>query len=402
MKTFLFGKRSSSNLQDSPAKKIATEEQEIKGPELEEGPDKDDDIEIETAEEVLETITPHFDQLENEAEDKNKGSEANPLEREDIKEVVKASLIAALKDPEAVKLLSDEIAHRIQNLDKKETEVDIDENVWMNGEDYISCIPCLKHADNDKVPANLRKSKKGNFGRLKASADRFNIRSSQKKHEATDLHKWCNLKSEELEKEKIVQEMKNKQASENTVRNVIFALKNGGGSELYLSLMDKDNLTEGIEAPTKNDSKRTFFDLREVVYEEVDRRVKKLFRDVKYITVTLDKVTVGHVYYMVILTYFFHEGQIFICLNRLEKLQEDNYDGPGTAAMLVKVLRDTLGWSRPQLADRLIHMTYDGVFAETSERVRGGGSLSLRTHVCAELGLEAGSISGDWDAANLG
>ena len=164
--------------------------------------------------------------------------------------------------------------------------------------------------------------------------------------------------------------------------------------------MDKDNLTKGIEAPTKNDSKKTFFDLREIVYEEVDKRVKKMFRDIKYITVTLDKVTVGHVSYMVILSYFFQDGQIFICLNRLEKLQESDYDGPGTAAMLVKVLRDTTGWSKPQLANRLIHLTYDGVFAETEERVRGGGSLSLRTHVCEELGLEAGSISGDWDAAH--
>ena len=68
--------------------------------------------------------------------------------------------------------------------------------------------------------------------------------------------------------------------------------------------------------------------------------------------------------------------------------------------MLVKVLRDTTSWSMPQLPDRLIHMTYDGVFAETEERVRGGGSLSLRSHVCAELGLEVGSISGDWDAAH--
>ena len=148
---------------------------------------------------------------------------------------------------------------------------------------------------------------------------------------------------------------------------MIFALKNGGGSELFLSLMDKDNLTEGIEAPTKNDSKCTFFDVREIVYEEVDKRVKDMFRNIKYITVTLDKVTVGLISYMVILTYFFQDGQKYIFLNRLEKLQETDYDGPGTAAMLVRVLRDTTGWSKPQLADRLVHMTYDGVFAETDE-----------------------------------
>ena len=40
------------------------------------------------------------------------------------------------------------------------------------------------------------------------------------------------------------------------------------------------------------------------------------------------------------------------------------------------------------------------MFAEQDERVRGGGSLSLRSHVCSELGLVPGSISGDWDAAH--
>ena len=81
-------------------------------------------------------------------------------------------------------------------------------------------------------------------------------------------------------------------------------------------------------------------------------------------------------------------------------MEEQNYDGPGTASMLVRVLKESTGWSRYQLSQKLVHMTYDGVFAETSERVRGGGSLSLRTHVCTELGLESGSISGDWDAAH--
>ena len=109
-------------------------------------------------------------------------------------------------------------------------------------------------------------------------------------------------------------------AAENTVRNVIFTLINGGGSELFAGLMDKDNLTEGIETPTKNDSKKTFFDLREIISEEVAKRIQSMFSDVKYITATLDKVTVGHVSYMVILTYFFNKGKIYTCLNRQRKV----------------------------------------------------------------------------------
>ena len=81
-------------------------------------------------------------------------------------------------------------------------------------------------------------------------------------------------------------------------------------------------------------------------------------------------------------------------------MQESDYDGPGTASMLVRDLMDCTGWSKPKLANRLVHLTYHGVFAEPSERVRGGGSLSLRSHVCSELGLVQGSISGDWDAAH--
>ena len=173
MSTFLLGKRSRSDSPDIPAKKVAAEEQEVQEPQMEEDPN--DDLEVETAEEALETFSPEHDLVENVPKDMDQT--ANPLQGQDIKEVVKASLIAALKDPEAAKLLSEQIAHRIKKLNTKETEEEnVDEKVWMTGEDFISCIPCLKHSDHDKVPAVLRKYKKGNFGRLKASADRFNIR----------------------------------------------------------------------------------------------------------------------------------------------------------------------------------------------------------------------------------
>ena len=61
------------------------------------------------------------------------------------------------------------------------------------------------------------------------------------------------IKGKILDEEEMKEDNKNQKAAENTVRNVIFALKNGGGSELFVGLMDKDNLTDGIEAPTKND-----------------------------------------------------------------------------------------------------------------------------------------------------
>ena len=144
--------------------------------------------------------------------------------------------LKALNDREAARLLLEQIAYRIKKLNKDDTEEAIvDESLWMSGEDFISCIPCLKYSDMEKVPAALKKYKRGNFGRIKAKGEGFHIRHSQKEHEASDLHKWCAVKSEEIEKEKIFENTKNKQAAENTVRNVIFALKNGGGSELFLN-----------------------------------------------------------------------------------------------------------------------------------------------------------------------
>ena len=316
------------------------------------------------------------------------------------KDTIKEALIEALKDPQAAEMLADQIAMKIKKLQEDDSKSDITESYWVEGEDYVSCSFCTKYSGNEHLPVSLRKFRKGNFGRIILDNEQFHIRRSQKIHEANDLHKWCVMMGKILEEEAIKEDRKNEKAAENTVRNVLFALMNGGGSELFVGLMDKDNLTEGIEAPTKNDSKKTFFDLRDIISEEVNKRIKTMFSEVSYITVTLDKVTVGHISYMVILTYFFYKGRIHICLNSLEKMQEEDYDGPGTASMLVKVLRESTGWSRPQLAQKLVHMTYDGVFAETNERVRGGGFLSLRSHMCAELGLEQGSISGDWDAAH--
>ena len=45
-------------------------------------------------------------------------------------------------------------------------------------------------------------------------------------------------------------------------------------------------------------------------------------------------------------------------------------------------------------------MSYDGVYADTEERVAGGGSLSLVEHITELLGLAKGDISGIWDTGH--
>ena len=59
--------------------------------------------------------------------------------------------------------------------------------------------------------------------------------------------------------------------------------------------------------------------------------IKSMFHRVKNMTANLDKVTVGHISYMVILSYFFCKGNIYVCLNHIEKMEDNDYDEPSTA-----------------------------------------------------------------------
>ena len=60
------------------------------------------------------------------------------------------------------------------------------------------------------------------------------------------------------------------------------------------------------------------------------------------------------------MTYFFCDGKIHVLQNKLEKLSSIDYDGYGTANMLLKVLRETLGLTDTSLARVLRHFVYDG------------------------------------------
>ena len=75
----------------------------------------------------------------------------------------------------------------------------------------------------------------------------------------------------------------------------------------------------------------------------------------KDIAVTLDKVTVHRTSYTVVVTYFFYQGKIHVILNKLEKLSTTDYDGEGTAKMLISVLTETLGLTVTKLARTLKH-----------------------------------------------
>ena len=110
---------------------------------------------------------------------------------------------------------------------------------------------------------------------------------------------------------------------------------------------------------------------------------------------TLDKVTVQRTSFTVICTYFFNDGRIHVILNKLRKLSTEEYDGRGTAIMLIDTLCETLGFTKMRLSRVLKHLVYDGVYASPEERIAGGGSLDLKKHVSEILGLDPESLTGN-------
>ena len=74
--------------------------------------------------------------------DEGKGQTFGAKESQDMKSIIKSALVEALKDQEAAKHLSEEIASGIFKFNADETEaVVVNDNMCMTGEDFISCIP---------------------------------------------------------------------------------------------------------------------------------------------------------------------------------------------------------------------------------------------------------------------
>ena len=73
---------------------------------------------------------------------------------------------------------------------------------------------------------------------------------------------------------------------------------------------------------------------------------KQFFKkQVEFLAVTLDKVTQSHTSYMVIMSHFMLEGQLFVNLNSVYKLHTDDYSAEETTKMVLRVLCETTGLS---------------------------------------------------------
>ena len=327
--------------------------------------------------------------------------------------------------------LAEEIAMKVFAL-KEEKEVRNKEaaqriKVWEEGTDFLVCKVCSSYKDQPNLPNEALRAKRGNIGMVARNREESNrkikdseVKRRMKEHEEGNFHLWCLRKSDEEKESSKTFEEENTEAGMLVIKAYLKTAAEGGSSADFLRLVNFTHLIPDILKSQKNNSQQAFFELRDDCFELVTERVQNKFRgdQVTELSATLDKVTVQSRSFTVLLTFFFSGGKIFCLLNSLLKMKQEDYDSAGTARMIVKNMRETLGLTRTQLGKALLHFrytfvllligifrdqnnrfvcSYDGVYASPEQRVAGGGCLDLSEAVAAELGLEEGSLSGTWD-----
>ena len=339
---------------------------------------------------------------EAEGEEAAREEQARRKEQDDLKKrnykLIAEQIVEQLGDTN----LADQIAKKVADLiNKPQPQEDIsDGGNWKETETEMICSDCLSYAHHQSLPPALKSSRKGSVGVVKKDQDPKHLKESIKKHENSSLHIWCHKKAERSRENLESERRNNLKAANMIVTNVLYCLKNSESSVSFVKLCDKDELNEDITFATKNDGQEVFFQLRDVVFEKLTDQLVETLHNVNLLTVTLDKVTCVNVSYTVIVSYFFWEGRVRCVLNELKVMSSVDGDGEGSAIMLATALMQSLRLTKASLARILRHVVYDGVYADTSERVRGGGSLSLVAHLTAYLGLEPGVITGHWDSGH--
>ena len=236
---------------------------------------------------------------------------------------------------------------------------------WDEGTDFIICKACNEHSDSEAIPKDLVKSKRGKgrgFGVISKVSGNGEMRPGWKVNQAMvthcelDIHKWCAREEVRVKEVKKSTEEMNREVGTTVILTYLKTARRGGSASDFLDNIDFTHLLPGVEKSTQNNSRQSFFELRKDAMEVVDSKVKELFRDkVTEFSCTLDKVTVQSRSFTVLLTFFFLEGRIYCLLNALVSMMKDEYDSAGTAKMVVKTLKDTLGKDRFGLSDGLVH-----------------------------------------------
>ena len=216
--------------------------------------------------------------------------------------------------------------------------------MWNFFEDTQECIPCKLYKYSS--PSEFKYYCKANFGVLhKTNTDLKNAKSINRKirdHLANPLHTWCVQRKKLLDTNRNVEDSENIESGKKLVQNAVFCLLNGKSALDYIKLNSKDAITDS-KFPTKNDGSETFFELREIVFEELTDIIKQQFKSVKNASFSLDKVTVRNIPYTVLVTFFFHGGKLRAVLNSIHQMKSNEYDADSTAEMVGKDLMVSLG-----------------------------------------------------------
>jgi hypothetical protein len=196
----------------------------------------------------------------------------------------------------------------------------------------------------------------GKVTRAGVKRTKADLKNTTDRHMEKDLHIWCFRKKGRTEKENFTYEDVNRKVGESIIRVALKNLRRGLGSADLMADLDFLHST-GAAKSQKNDSLNAFYEIQDDSFEIVSEEIKTLFSSGKVteLAATLDKVTINHTSFTVLITFFFYEGRIFCCLNKLVSMTVDSYDARGTAHMVVTSLMETMGLTRTRLATLLTH-----------------------------------------------
>ena len=235
----------------------------------------------------------------------------------------------------------------------------------MEGEEVVYCLCCLSLGEHQDMPGHLKVLRKGRFGFFKKGGRE---RRRLVTHTKNPVHIWCLSKYKKEKEIKKDFKAKNERACKIIVTKAVHILKDAAGSAIdFIKSNNKDQLLLGTEYPLKNDGKQHYFELRTVFHEKLRKKIKQMMLSVSRISATLDKVTVSGVPYTVICTYYFWKGELNVFMNELSIMKSEFSDGEGCAKMLCQSLMKTLGLNKEELAGKLEHLSFDGVYATGSE-----------------------------------
>ena len=251
------------------------------------------------------------------------------------------------------RLIAKRVWEENENMKRREAAENKPGSDWIEDKEnnYLICVPCLRHVSSDHVPSKLKTFNRGHFGFLESSVRRNkSITQKMKVQSQNPLHLWCVSRENNQKKEVLKVEERSKRACMMVVTNGIYVLKEPTGSARdFIKLNNKEDLNEELDFAQKNDGSQIYFELRDICFLKLSGNIKEMIKSCETIGCTLDKVTIGSTAFTVIITYFFWRGSLRTVLNELFVMASGDGDGLGSAEMVCRSLMLTLGLSREEL-----------------------------------------------------